>query len=67
MIETDEHEEAFMSENQEQATATGEQDASEIQSPSEKLEGQPAEGSPIPGAENPDSTEVKEEINPNTE
>lgn len=36
-------------------------------SPTEKLEGKLPPGSPIPGAENPESKEVKREINPNTE
>jgi hypothetical protein len=37
------------------------------ESPSEKLEGTPPTGSLIPGTENPDSKEIKKEINPNTE
>jgi hypothetical protein len=37
------------------------------QSPSEKLEeGQPT-GSLVPGAENPESREIKKELNPNSE
>ena len=36
-------------------------------SPAEKLEGAPPEGSPVPGPENPESVEIKEEKNPNTE
>ncbi|MGB8507858.1 MAG: hypothetical protein WCD76_05605 [Pyrinomonadaceae bacterium] len=40
---------------------------SELESPNEKLEGQPPAGSTLPGVENPESEEVKKEINPNTE
>jgi hypothetical protein len=37
------------------------------ESPSEKLEGEPPTGSLIPGTENPESEEIKKEVNPNTE
>lgn len=37
------------------------------QSPSEKLQDVPPVGSQIPGTENPESKEIKREINPNTE
>lgn len=37
------------------------------ESPSEKLEGDPPTGSLIPGPENPESEEIKKEVNPNTE
>jgi hypothetical protein len=37
------------------------------ESPSEKLEGTPPEGSLVPGPENPESVEIKEEKSPNTE
>jgi hypothetical protein len=37
------------------------------ESPSEKLEDERQPGSQIPGAQNPESEEVKKEINPNTE
>lgn len=37
------------------------------QSPSEKLEGKMPPGATVPGAQNPDSKEIKKEINPNTE
>ena len=37
------------------------------ESPTEKLEGKQPVGSPIPGAQNPESKEIKHEINPNTE
>lgn len=36
-------------------------------SPTEKLEGETPTGSLVPGAENPDSPEIKEEKNPNSE
>ena len=36
-------------------------------SPDEKLENKKPGGSPIPGAQNPASEEVKKETNPNTE
>ena len=36
-------------------------------SPTDKLEGGPPPGSIIPGAQNPESTEIKKEENPNTE
>ena len=42
-------------------------DEQEEVSPSEKLEGAPPEGSLVPGPENPESVEIKEEKNPNTE
>jgi hypothetical protein len=38
-----------------------------IESPSEKLEGTPPTGSLVPGPENPESEEIKKEVNPNTE
>lgn len=43
------------------------QNLEEDASPSEKLEGYQPPGSQIPGVENPESKEVKKEINPNTE
>ncbi|MDQ3820462.1 MAG: hypothetical protein M3362_22660 [Acidobacteriota bacterium] len=36
-------------------------------SPSEKLEDVKPSGSLIPGAQNPESEEIKNEVNPNTE
>ena len=48
-------------------TPIGEQEMPAEQSPSEKLQNEPPVGSPIPGAENPESEEIKREINPNTE
>ena len=54
-----------MEENEGQAPSrAGEQQ--EV-SPSEKLEGAPPEGSLVPGPENPESVEIKEEKSPNTE
>ena len=37
------------------------------ESPSEKLEVDPPTGSLVPGSENPESPEIKEEKSPNTE
>jgi hypothetical protein len=57
-----------MSEDLGSGTMTGEHDApAEIQSPNTKIHGEPPEGSPMPGVERDETTEVKEEINPNTE
>jgi len=36
-------------------------------SPQEKLHGVPPRDSAVPGAQNPDSVEIKKEVNPNTE
>ena len=36
-------------------------------SPDEKLENKKSDDSPIPGAQNPASKEIKKETNPNTE
>lgn len=47
---------------------TGEHQPPEpAQSPNTKIHGEPPEGSPMPGIERDEKTEVKEEINPNTE
>jgi len=43
------------------------QNAAAELSPSEKLEEVPPTGSLIPGAQNPESKEIKKEVNPNTE
>ncbi len=56
-----------MSEHIEDGTRTGEHEPPEIQSPTDKIEGQPPEGSPVPGAQNPESEEIKKETNPNSE
>lgn len=37
------------------------------ESPAEKLEANPPTGSLVPGPENPESEEIKNELNPNTE
>ena len=57
-----------MEEDQRQNDPAGEgqQPAAEL-SPSEKLEDVKPSGSLIPGAENPESEEIKNETNPNTE
>lgn len=57
-----------MSENE--ATARARQNEEEgyaEKSPTEKLEGETPTGSLIPGVENPDSTEIKQEKSPNSE
>jgi hypothetical protein len=54
----------FMDENEEQGE---DQNPTAELSPSEKLEDVTPTGSLIPGAENPESKEIKDEVNPNTE
>jgi len=56
-----------MEENEGQALGRVSEQEQEEVSPSEKLEGAPPEGSLVPGPENPESVEIKEEKNPNTE
>ena len=57
-----------MDENNEQSERpNGEQKPTQEESPAEKLETNPPTGSLTPGAENPESKEVKKETNPNTE
>jgi hypothetical protein len=57
-----------MEENDEQMrNTTGEQKPEKVESPAEKLELNPPTGSLIPGPENPESPEIKEEKSPNTE
>lgn len=46
---------------------SGDEKQTPEESPSEKLEGDPPTGSLIPGPENPESEEIKKEVNPNTE
>lgn len=46
---------------------TGAQKPAQEESPAEKLEVNPPTGSLVPGPENPDSPEIKEEKSPNTE
>jgi hypothetical protein len=58
----------MMEENERQRKPTNqEQQPSAEQSPTEKLEDVKPTGSLVPGAENPESEEIKKEINPNTE
>jgi hypothetical protein len=59
----------MMEENYKQPSEniSDEQKPQQEESPSEKLEANPPAGSLIPGPENPDSEEIKEEKNPNTE
>lgn len=47
-------------------SANEEQSTSEL-SPSQKLENVKPSGSLVPGAQNPESEEIKSEVNPNTE
>ncbi|MGB9181771.1 MAG: hypothetical protein WCB68_21250 [Pyrinomonadaceae bacterium] len=57
-----------MSENEGQARAEGAGEKPAVEeSPSEKLEEKKVTDSLIPGAQNPDSEEIKQEVNPNTE
>ena len=57
-----------MDKSKAQGVASGDEvDPSEVKSPSEKLEKEAPEASPVPGAQNPESEEIKEEVNPNTE
>ena len=44
-----------------------EQSPEQDKSPSEKLQNEKEPDAPLPGAENPESKEIKKEINPNTE
>ena len=56
-----------MAEDLGQGTLTGEHEPTEVESPNTKIHGEPPEGSPMPGVERDEKTEVKEEANPNTE
>ena len=57
-----------MSQNEKQASATSAEQKPEVElSPDEKLEDKKPSASPIPGAQNPESSEIKKEVNPNTE
>lgn len=56
-----------MSEEQGQAAALRDEKSLGEQSPSEKLEGKRPDYETTPGAQNPESTEIKDESNPNTE
>jgi hypothetical protein len=60
--------EKAMSENERQDDSVNEdQNPTAELSPSEKLEDVTPTGSLIPGAQNPESKEIKKEVNPNTE
>ena len=61
------HEEGIMEENEGQAPSRVGEQEQEQESPSEKLEGAPPEGSLVPGPENPESVEIEDEKSPNTE
>lgn len=56
-----------MSENEQNENLNEEQKPKQEESPAEKLEMNPPTGSLVPGAENPESTEIKEERSPNSE
>ncbi|HYY59274.1 MAG TPA: hypothetical protein VE842_18235 [Pyrinomonadaceae bacterium] len=57
-----------MSVNQGQGKASDQEQRPAVEkSPSEKIEGEKPTGSLVPGQENPDSEEIKEEKSPNTE
>ena len=56
-----------MAEDLGQGTLTGEHEPPEVESPNTKIHGEPPKGSPMPGVERKEKTEVKEEANPNTE
>lgn len=47
--------------------ADNDEQTPEEQSPAEKLRDGVPLGAQIPGAQNPESTEIKKELNPNTE
>jgi hypothetical protein len=57
----------MMEENKQSENSSDEQQPKQEESPSEKLEMNPPTGSLVPGAENPESEEIKEERSPNTE
>jgi len=56
-----------MAEDFGQGTLTGEHEKPDGESPNTKIHGEPPGGSPMPGVERDEKTEVKEEENPNTE
>ena len=56
-----------MSEDLGLGTMTGEHEKPEVESTNTKIHGEPPPGSPMPGVEREDKTEVKTEIKPNTE
>ena len=55
-----------MAEDLGQETLTGDE-RPKAESPNTKIHGEPTAGSPMPGVERKEKTEVKEEANPNTE
>ena len=57
----------IMADEQMRDTANADEKPIEEQSPSEKLEDKAPGASGVPGAENPESTEIKHETNFNTE
>lgn len=57
----------MMAENEQGENLSDEQKPKQEESPSEKLEMNPPAGSLVPGAENPESEEIKEERSPNSE
>lgn len=56
-----------MEENNRSGKVSDEQKPQQAESPAEKLEVNPPTGSLVPGAENPESAEIKEEKSPNSE
>ena len=56
-----------MGEDLGRGTMTGEHEKPELESPNTKIHGEVPEGSPMPGVEREETSEVKEETNPNTE
>jgi len=56
-----------MTEDLGQETLTGGHEPTEAESPNTKIHGEPPGGSPMPGVEREEKSEVKEEVNPNTE
>ena len=57
-----------MTEKKTQSAPFGEEvDQTEVVSPTEKIEGAADTGADVPGAQNPESEQIKVETNPNTE
>ena len=56
-----------MNKDERQDESVNEEQPTPELSPSEKLEDVKPSGSLVPGAQNPESKEIKKEINPNTE
>lgn len=57
----------MMGANEKQSEVPSNEKQTDELSPSEKLEDVTPTGSLVPGAQNPESKEIKREINPNTE